>query len=83
MMDNGEGLMNNFNKLDIAVGRILADSNNRANDLVDKIEKYYSQNSLSDWRNKIIIVSDDVDEPWENIIQSTSNDIADLITGNR
>ena len=83
MMDNGEGLMNNFNKLDIAVGRILADSNNRAKDLVDKIEKYYSQNSLSDWRNKIIIVSDDVDEPWENIIQSTSNDIADLITGNK
>jgi len=83
MMDIGEGLMTNSNKLDIAVGRILADSNERARDLVDKIENYYSQNSLSDWRNKIIVISDDVDEPWENIIQSTSNDIADLITENK
>ncbi len=83
MMDLGEGMMTNSNKLDIAVGRILADSNNRAKDLVDKIETYYSQNSFSDWRNKIIVVSDDVDEPWENIIQSTSNDIADLITDNK
>ena len=80
MMDLGEGMMTNSNKLDIAVGRILADSNSRAKELVDKIETYYSQNSFSDWRNKIIVVSDDVDEPWENIIQSTSNDIADLIT---
>ena len=50
---------------------------------IDKIETYYSQNSFSDWRNKIIVVSDDVDESWENIIQSTSNDIADLITENK
>ena len=71
MMDIGEGLMTNSNKLDIAVGRILADSNIRARDLVDKVETYYSQNSFSDWRNKIIVISDDVDEPWENIIQST------------
>ena len=83
MMDDGEGLMTNSNKLDIAVGRILADSNERARDLVDKIETYYSENSLSDWRNKIIVISDDVDEPWENIIQSTSNDIADLISDNK
>ena len=56
MMDTGEGTMTNSNKLDIAVGRILADSNSRAKDLVDKIEIYYSQNSFSDWRNKIIVV---------------------------
>ena len=47
MMDIGEGLMRNSNKLDIAVGRILADSNIRARDLVDKVETYYSQNSFS------------------------------------
>lgn len=83
MMDLGEGLMSNSNKLDIAVGRILADSNSRAKDLVDKVETYYSQNSFNDWRNKIIVISDDVDESWENIIQSTSNDIADLISENK
>ena len=83
MMDPGEGFMTNSNKLDIAVGRVLADSNNRAKDLVDKIESYYDQNSYDDWRNKIIVISDDVDEPWENIIQSTSNEIADLISENK
>ena len=83
MMDLGEGLMTNSNKLDIAVGRILADSNGRAKDLVDKIETYYNQDSYDDWRNKIMVISDDVDEPWENIIQSTSNNIADLITVNK
>ena len=83
MMDLGEGMMTNSDKLDIAVGRILADSNTRARDLVDKIETYYSQNSFGDWRNKIVVISDDVDEPWENIIQTTSNDIADLITNNK
>ncbi len=75
--------MTNSNKLDIAVGRILADSNGRAKDLVDKIEAYYNQDSYDDWRNKIMVISDDVDEPWENIIQSTSNNIADLITENK
>ena len=83
MMDLDEGLMTNSDKLDIAVGRILADDNNRARDLVDKIEKYYNQESFGDWRNKIIVISDDVDEPWENIIQSTSNSIADMITENK
>ncbi len=83
IMDQGEGMMTNSDKLDIAVGRILADSESRAEDLVDKIEIYYSQNSFSDWRNKIIVLSDDVDESWENIIQSTSNEIADIITENK
>ena len=82
-MDFNEGLMSSSNKLDIAVGRILADSNDRAVDLVDKIESYYSQDSFDDWRNKLIVISDDVDEPWENIIQSTSNNIADLISENK
>ncbi|MAP99445.1 MAG: peptidase C25 [Flavobacteriaceae bacterium] len=83
MMDFNEGSMTSSNKLDIAVGRILADSNQKAIDLIDKIESYYSQDSYGDWRNRIIVISDDVDEPWENIIQSTSNNIADLITQNK
>ena len=38
-MDEGEGMMGNSDKLDIAVGRILADSPQRATDLVDKIDR--------------------------------------------
>ena len=45
MMDNSEGMMQNSDKLDIAVGRILADSPQRATDLVDKISSYYNADS--------------------------------------
>ena len=83
MMDEGEGMMDNSDKLDIAVGRILADSPQRATDLVNKISSYYNANSYGDWRNKLIVISDDVDEPWESIIQGTSNSLADLITENK
>ncbi len=83
MMDEGEGMMGNSDKLDIAVGRILADSPQRATDLVDKIDRYYNANSYGDWRNKLIVISDDVDEPWESIIQGTSNSLADLISDNK
>ena len=83
MMDYEEGMMDNSDKLDIAVGRILADTPQRAADLVDKIESYYNSNSYGDWRNKLIVISDDVDEPWESIIQGTSNSLADLITDNK
>jgi len=83
MMDYEEGMMDNSDKLDIAVGRILADTPQRATDLVDKVESYYNVNSYGDWRNKLIVISDDVDEPWESIIQGTSNSLADLITDNK
>ena len=59
MMDNSEGMMQNSDKLDIAVGRILADSPQRATDLVDKISSYYNANSYGDWRNKLVLMADD------------------------
>ncbi len=80
MMDPNEGTMSNSDKLDIAVGRILADSPQRAIELVDKIERYHKQASYGSWRNSFVAVSDDVNQPWEKIIQQTTNDIADLVT---
>ncbi len=79
MMDPTEGTMSNSDKLDIAVGRILADSPQRASDLVDKIERYYKEASYGSWRNSFVVVSDDVNQSWEKIIQQTTNDIGDLV----
>ena len=79
MMDPNEGTMSNSDKLDIAVGRILADSPQRAIELVDKIERYYVEASYGSWRNSFVAVSDDVNQSWEKIIQQTTNDIADLV----
>ncbi len=54
MMDANEGTMSNSDRLDIAVGRILADSPQRAMELVDKIERYYKQASYGSWRNSFV-----------------------------
>ncbi len=80
MMDVNEGTMGNADKLDIAIGRILADSPQRAIELVDKIESYYKSESYGSWRNNFVVVSDDVDLSWEKILQQTTNEIADLVT---
>ncbi|RAJ13508.1 type IX secretion system sortase PorU [Olleya aquimaris] len=82
-LDPGEGVMdlfNNSNKLDVAVGRIIADSPLRAQQMVDKIEIYYSKEALGSWRNNFVVVSDDVDEAWEATLQETTDEIADEVT---
>jgi hypothetical protein len=80
MMDPNEGTMAPNNRMDIAVGRILADSPQRARELVDKIAEYHSRDSFGGWRNNIIMISDDVDESWERILQGTTDDIGNSIT---
>ena len=75
--------MASSDKLDIAVGRILADSPQKAKILVDKIESYYNLDSFGSWRNSVMVISDDLDEAWESEIQNTSNQLADLISDNK
>ncbi|MFS4482229.1 type IX secretion system sortase PorU [Hyunsoonleella sp. 2307UL5-6] len=83
MMDDNEGTMANSDRLDIAVGRILADSPQRAKDLVDKIETYYAKESFGRWRNNYVVVSDDVDKDWEGIIQETTDSVGNQVTSNK
>jgi len=80
LMDDNEGSMLNSDQLDIAVGRILAETPQRAKEMVDKIELYYQKGSYGSWRNNVIVISDDVDEAWEKILENTTNDIGNLIT---
>ncbi len=80
MMDTNEGSMANADKLDIAVGRMLADTPQRARELVDKVEAYYDQEALGNWRNNFIAISDDVDVDWERILQQTTNNIANTVS---
>lgn len=76
MMDDNEGTLTNSNRLDIAVGRMIADSPQRANQVADKIQAYYAQESYGSWRNNILLVSDDVDKPFEKVLQQTTDDVA-------
>ncbi|MFD0989948.1 type IX secretion system sortase PorU [Mariniflexile jejuense] len=83
MMDTNEGTMGFNDKLDIAVGRILADTPQRAKELVDKIELYYNKESFGSWRNNFVVVSDDVDQDWEGILQETTDNVGNLVTQNK
>lgn len=83
MMDDNEGSMAASDKLDIAVGRILADTPQRAKILVDKVESYYSKESFGSWRNNFVVISDDVDEDWEGILQQTTDDIGNTVTNEK
>ncbi|MCB4807677.1 type IX secretion system sortase PorU [Tamlana sp. 62-3] len=80
LMDENEGNLATSDKLDIAVGRILADTPQRATELVDKIEGYYNADSFGSWRNNYVVISDDVDEDWEGLLQETTDNIGNLVS---
>ena len=79
MMDFNEGTMASSDKLDIAVGRILADTPQRAKEMVDKVESYYIKEAFGSWRNNFVVVSDDVDKNWEGILQGTTDEVGNLV----
>ena len=83
MMDATEGTMATSDRLDVAVGRILAETPQRAKEMVDKIESYYAKESLGSWRNNFLVVSDDVDQDWEGILQETTDNVGNLVTQNK
>jgi len=80
MMDENEGAMEVTDKLDIAVGRMLIDSPQRAIDLVDKVESYYIEAAFGRWRNNFVVVSDDVDQVWERVLQETTDQIGNTVS---
>jgi len=77
MMDPNEGRMANSDKLDIAVGRILASSPQQAEEMVDKVASYYLPITYGSWRNNFLLISDDIDEYSDHIIQETTERIAE------
>ncbi|WP_452226106.1 type IX secretion system sortase PorU [Lacinutrix cladophorae] len=79
MMDDNEGSMAASEKLDIAIGRILVNSTQQAKEIVDKMISYHNEASYGSWRNNFIVVSDDVDEAWERVLQETTDELANTI----
>lgn len=65
-MDPGEGTRFNGAVMDLGVGRIPCESPAQAANYVRKVKHYVeSSATLGDWRNRILLVADDVDEWWE------------------
>ncbi len=80
MMDTNEGTMDVNDKLDIAVGRILADTRQRAKEMVDKIESYYAKEAFGSWRNNFVVISDDPDSKIPTGLQETTDQIGNRVT---
>ena len=83
MMDENEGTMVNGDKLDIAVGRILAQNPMQATEMVNKIESYYDSNAYGNWRNNFILISDDVDDLSDKSLQETTDLIAEDVKASK
>ncbi|MCZ2131031.1 MAG: type IX secretion system sortase PorU [Bacteroidia bacterium] len=69
LMDNSEGKMDGVSSigmLDIAVGRIVANSLADADAVVNKIKNYYAKESFGNWRTNFTFLADDMDNNWES-----------------
>ena len=76
----GSGGSADVDRLDIAMGRILADNVSLANAMVDKIIKYNEKSSYGNWRNNFVLISDDVDVPSEDILERKLDALGDTIS---
>lgn len=83
MMDENEGLMNSYERQDVATGRIPVSDVIQARQVVDKILDYYNEASYGNWRTRITLIADDIDASGEEIIQINMEKIADSITVNK
>lgn len=85
MMDPEEGNMAASDKLDIAIGRIVADSPQMAKTLVDKTIDYESEDSFGAWRNNFILISDDADVAGDagSGLEFSLDALGDEISNNR
>ena len=68
---------------DIAVARIPFNNAIEAQQITTKILNYYSENSLGDWRNEILMIADDTDATYDEVIQQSQEILADNIKLNK
>jgi len=71
------------NTQDVAISRIPIRTEQEANQVVSKILSYYNNDSYGDWRNQIIIMSDDYDSHVGNQFQTVQEALADNIKNNK
>ena len=81
LMDENEGNITSFfGGIDIAVGRMLVNTTQQADEMVNKVIVYHDQKSQGIWRNNFVLISDDSDKSSDASLQSRQNQLADKIT---
>ena len=81
LLDDSDGDFVN-DLIDIGVGRLPVKNLSEANDMVNKIEDYYSADALGDWRNSVAFVADDGDQKDGNMFMTQANNHANYIDTN-
>lgn len=81
LMDAGEGNIGFFyGGIDIAIGRMIHDNAQQADEMVNKVLEYHNIKSYGSWRNNYMMISDDSDKQSDANLQSKHNILADRIT---
>ncbi|WP_019037840.1 type IX secretion system sortase PorU [Psychroflexus tropicus] len=83
MVDPEEGDLSEGGLMDLAVGRLLADSPQRANAVVDKIIASEQREAYAQWRNNFILISDDADDASDFDLQVDLDNLGDEISANK
>ncbi len=83
LLDDDEGNWDSDNDkketLDLAIGRLPAQDNAQAQQMLTKIFEYVNEPTFGDWKSKLVFVADDEDY---NIHQNQSNTLANSATAN-
>jgi hypothetical protein len=81
LMDSNEGnIISFFGGIDIAVGRMIVNDPQQAEEMVNKVIEYHDIKSYGSWRNNFVMISDDSDITSDANLQSRQNKLADIIT---
>lgn len=79
LLDDGEGENFQRDKIDIAVGRIPAQTATQANAVVDKIVAYMNNSNAGSWQNVVLLLADDGDVSMPNQHMKDAEGIANVI----
>jgi hypothetical protein len=84
MMDPTEGDVDGSSRgLDIAVGRMIANSTKQADELVTKVLDYHDVKSYGNWRNNFVVIADDSDAVQDASLQTRMNNLADTVVNEK
>ena len=89
-MDNNDGYVkfdatrdDLIGDMDIAVGRMIANSAQQADELVTKVIEYHDFKSYGNWRNNFVVIADDADTTGDANLQIEINQLADEIVSEK
>jgi hypothetical protein len=88
LMDDNEGDLDSsypqrIGLIDIAVGRMIANTPEQADELVNKVIDYHDIKSYGNWRNNIVVVADDADKGSDSTLQTNINTLAETIVAQK